>query len=387
MKKKDVGYVVRVKGISLHFSLTESTPWTSLFDATSLSLLELSPDLIESAFAAHCVGCRIGMGWPVISLRWGVVEGLQVLCHGSHGTPGGDHESGGSIRGLPCDLRAQLQFGQGADCEQVTHGEDAVSGTARCLEVCRVLLHILGASFVGAEDARVAIGRLALHALLLRSTTSRVRSDARAAAELVSVPRAGLPQWPGMVGTATRPGGAHGLKAYRTAEGNPDAPPAWRQLRKSVADIGRLTELSQASNVRYLEALAATAATTPLGQLTRPVCRPVRTKTRRARALNPFASDDAQLLEAVAHGEFAIQGFRNRDIRALVFGFLPNNPQDAKRQSANITRRLGLLKTHGLIKKVPHSHRYKLTRYGQTAVIALLNARQADTKKLAQIAA
>jgi GTP cyclohydrolase I len=35
--------------------------------------------------------------------------------------------------------------------------------------------------------------------------------------------------------------------------------------------------------------------------------------------LNPLSPDDARLLEAVNRGEFAINGFRNRDLRALLF--------------------------------------------------------------------
>ena len=39
-------------------------------------------------------------------------------------------------------------------------------------------------------------------------------------------------------------------------EGKPDAAPKWLPLRKGTADIYRRAELSQASNDRYLDALA-----------------------------------------------------------------------------------------------------------------------------------
>jgi len=46
-----------------------------------------------------------------------------------------------------------------------------------------------------------------------------------------------------------------------------------------------------------------------------------------------------------------------------------------------------LLRAHGLIQKVPKTHRYMLTDKGRSAIAALLVAMQADTAKLAQLAA
>ena len=45
---------------------------------------------------------------------------------------------------------------------------------------------------------------------------------------------------------------ARDLKSYRRADGDPESPRKWRPLRKSVADLPRRAELSQASNDRYL---------------------------------------------------------------------------------------------------------------------------------------
>jgi hypothetical protein len=179
---------------------------------------------------------------------------------------------------------------------------------------------------------------------------------------------------------------ARGLSAWRAAEGDPNGPKKWRKLRKGVADITRLAELSQASNERYLQAQAATTAATPLGKAAAPLCRRVRKKTLKARALNPLATDDANLLEAVARGEFAISGFRNRDVRGLLFGAEPTDASERKRQSTAVTRRLRMLRAHGLIKKVPHTHRYVLTKTGRNTIPALIAARQADTTRLTQLA-
>ena len=47
--------------------------------------------------------------------------------------------------------------------------------------------------------------------------------------------------------------------------------------------------------------------------------RAIGSETRPHRALNPMGDDDAEILEAVNRGEFAINGFRNRDIRARLY--------------------------------------------------------------------
>ena len=174
------------------------------------------------------------------------------------------------------------------------------------------------------------------------------------------------------------------MQVYRSKEGQPNGPKAWRILRKAVADIPRRAQVCQAANQRYLESLAAVdASSTTLAMLTRRVCQPTRWKGRRVRALNPLAPEDAQLLAAVNRGEFAINGFRNRDLRPLLYG----NSSDAdlitrRRHAAAVTRKLRLLRAHGLIRKVPKTHRYTLSKKGTEVITALLAAQAADTTKL-----
>jgi hypothetical protein len=174
------------------------------------------------------------------------------------------------------------------------------------------------------------------------------------------------------------------FKVYRTAEGADDAPPQWRKLRKGVADLPRRAEVSQAANERYLEALAAVEEATPLGELTEGVCRPVRWQGRRVRALQPLAAGDARLLAAVNRGEFALNGFRNRDLRPLLFGRQRVSAAQGRRQAAAVTRQLRLLRAHGLIRKVARTHRYVVSDQGRLVITALLAARKADTRRLTQ---
>ena len=175
------------------------------------------------------------------------------------------------------------------------------------------------------------------------------------------------------------------MKVYRRPEGEPEGKLTWRRLRKGVADIPRRVEIAQAANERYLQALAAVDTDASLNELTKPLCQPVVWKGRRARALNPWSPEDGKLLEIINHGEFMINGFRNRDIRILRYGEAAN-PAEERRQSNAVTRSLRLLRAHQLIKKVPKTHRYVLTQQGVKSITAILSAREARAGKLTQLA-
>jgi hypothetical protein len=161
----------------------------------------------------------------------------------------------------------------------------------------------------------------------------------------------------------------------------------WRPLRKGVADLARHAKLCQAANARYLESLAKVEETTPLGKLTEKLCQPTTLQGQRVRALNPLGEQDAKLLAAVCRGEFAVQGFRNRDLRPLLFGDATVTAAEARKQSAAVYRRLRLLRAHGLIQKIQKTHRYQLTDFGRTALVALQHAQQANTAQLLALAA
>lgn len=174
---------------------------------------------------------------------------------------------------------------------------------------------------------------------------------------------------------------ARDLKVFRPKEGEPKGEKQWRYLRKGVADTHRRAALSQQANERYLAALAAATEPTSLGVVSAPLCRRVRFHGHPVRALNPLAPADAALLAAVANGEFVITGCRNRDLRRLLF---PATGDGAltRRRAGVVTRQLRLLRGHGLLRKVPHTHRYLLSGRGRVVVTALLAAQQADTATL-----
>lgn len=180
------------------------------------------------------------------------------------------------------------------------------------------------------------------------------------------------------------------FKVYRAKENDPHGDKAWRVLRAGVADTHRRAQVSQRANERYLEALAAVQHATPLRDLLAPLGRRVTepgSGGRKLRGLTPLVGSDAALLEAIARPEFMVNGLRNRDLVMVLDGRVATEPAERQRRSAQISRQLRLLRGHGLLKKVPHTHRYQVTERGRLIVTALNAARAASTQNLVAQAA
>ena len=160
----------------------------------------------------------------------------------------------------------------------------------------------------------------------------------------------------------------------------------WKQMRKGVVDARRRAKVSDAANRRYLDAMASVATPTPLKTLTQSLSQPAKLQGRRVRGLNLLGEADATLLEVVGRGEFLINGLRNRDLQAALFPDPTDDPAEKRRRSGQVTRRLRMLRAHGLIRKLPHTHRYLVTQKGRELITALMAAREADTAKLAKAA-
>jgi hypothetical protein len=178
------------------------------------------------------------------------------------------------------------------------------------------------------------------------------------------------------------------LKVYRPRHDDPEGRLEWRPLRQGVADLHRRAELSQRSNERYLDALAAVDDPCPCACIFEAVSRPVSNDGRRFRALRIGDAEDLGFLQAISGGELATAGFRNRDIRCLLDPTSRDaTPQVSRRLAAKITRRLRLLRAHGIIRKIPRTHRYMLTERGPSLTAALFAMRDAHSKQRTALAA
>lgn len=179
---------------------------------------------------------------------------------------------------------------------------------------------------------------------------------------------------------------ADDFRVFRPKEGDPQGEKKWRKLRRGIADLHRRAEISRKATERYADAYAAIEDDTTLEDLIRRLEQHTHWHGRRVRALRPFA-DDTSLLKAVNRGEFTVSGFRNRDLQAILFSTPASSPAEYRRRSAAVSRKLRLLRAHGLITKVPHTHRYQLTARGRKAIVAILTALSSTIRQLTPVAA
>jgi hypothetical protein len=178
-----------------------------------------------------------------------------------------------------------------------------------------------------------------------------------------------------------------GIKVFRPKEGEPWGNKAWRPMRRGIADLHRRAGVSQAANDRYLDALAAVNIATSLGELLHKVCRPTSHHGKRVRGLRPWAADEIALFEAIHRGEFCINGLRNQDLQRLLYATPPSDAKDQRRRSARISYLLRILRAHGILHKVPKSHRYKVSSNGRDLLTAVLAAHRAPVESITKLAA
>ncbi len=172
------------------------------------------------------------------------------------------------------------------------------------------------------------------------------------------------------------------FRVYRPKEGDESGELAWRPLRRGIADLHRRAVVSQRANERYMESFAVVDDTARVKEYTEELERPVRWNGKRVRALQPFSPEDHALLEAVARGEFAVNGLRNSDLRQLLFSTPARSAQERRCRSAFVSRKLRLLRAHRLLEKVGHRNRYQVTEHGRRIISTILSAREASLKSL-----
>jgi len=171
------------------------------------------------------------------------------------------------------------------------------------------------------------------------------------------------------------------FRTYRPGEGGPEDDLQWRPMRKGIADLYRRAEVSQHANERLLDALASVDDRRTLEELTADLQQPVTWNDRRVRALRPLG-EDKPLLEAINCGDFLINGFRNRNLQEILFDGPAQTPQEQRRRSAAISRKLRMLRAHSLIRKVPHTHRYMVNPAATITLVAILTAARTSVNQI-----
>ena len=160
----------------------------------------------------------------------------------------------------------------------------------------------------------------------------------------------------------------------------------WERMCKGVGNIDQRAAASEAANQRYMEAMSAVEDTLSLQALTEDLAKPVAGPKLRARGLNLLGREDARLLEVVGDGTFLLQGFRNGDLQRMLYDGPAESDVEKRRRSGQATRKLRLLRAHGLIEKIEGTHRYMVCSKGRQVITALQAARAANVTQLAAAA-
>jgi hypothetical protein len=84
----------------------------------------------------------------------------------------------------------------------------------------------------------------------------------------------------------------------------------------------------------------------------------------------------------VNRGEFAINGLRNRDLQQLLYDRPAATVAERRRRPAAVSRKLRMLRAHGLIHKLPRTHRYRVSEQGRLILNAILTAHRMTTQQL-----
>jgi hypothetical protein len=150
---------------------------------------------------------------------------------------------------------------------------------------------------------------------------------------------------------------------------------AWCPMNKGVANFYHYHEVARAANERYLSALAVVDQAQASVKILNRVHQAARLGPRRHRGLNLLRAEEQKLFQAVLRGEHHVNGFRNRDIQAVLFSTPVKQAGEQRRRTAQVSRLLHLLRAHGLVAKIPHAHGYRVTSKGEAVMSAAISTR------------
>ena len=109
------------------------------------------------------------------------------------------------------------------------------------------------------------------------------------------------------------------------------------------------------------------------------ICSRKKVKGRTYSGYSVWSIDTTLLFETISDGKYLIREFTNHKIRHSIDR---DNPDSAK-VKGQTSRELSKLRTHGLIRKVPHSGRYLVSNKGRRVMGALIESKRKIYPELA----
>jgi hypothetical protein len=153
------------------------------------------------------------------------------------------------------------------------------------------------------------------------------------------------------------------FKHYRTVE-HRDGTTSQQQaaLKKNIFSLPILCVLMKSANGRYLEFISAIEDHTIGKKKLEKISKPKVENDRTYKGFNFFEKIDQDILLHLTSGEFNISGFRKKD-------FTKRFKRLSTFQISRIFKRLRVI---GLIKKVPSTYKYYITKLGKEAILTAL---------------
>jgi hypothetical protein len=152
----------------------------------------------------------------------------------------------------------------------------------------------------------------------------------------------------------------------------------WMRMNKGLHNLWRHVQIGEATNRRYLDALAEVKPTgAAIAQLDT-LCRQRVQLGQRFARFSPVAREDADLFQAVLSGSHLINGLNNRDLQQHLWSAPTSDPVQARRRCQRVCRLIRKLRGHALLAKIPGRRRYRVTLRGRRLLAAALHYRRRD---------
>ena len=137
-----------------------------------------------------------------------------------------------------------------------------------------------------------------------------------------------------------------------------------------------ILQVSKAANKRYFKALFSARKTSDVIQELEEISNSVKRGNYHYSGFNLISKRTTDIFSAILNGRNIINGFRNKDIRLILFS---NISDEEKQKYCNkITKILSKLRAFGLIIKIRASFRYKVTMKGYRIMIAALRMKSKE---------
>lgn len=147
-------------------------------------------------------------------------------------------------------------------------------------------------------------------------------------------------------------------------------------MNKGIHNLWRYVQIGEATNRRYLDALAVVKPTAAAVAQLDSLCRPRVHLGHHFSRFNPVSHTDCDLFRALLSGSHLINGLSNRDLQNQLWTSPPPDAVQARRRCRRVCRLLRKLRGHALLAKIPGRRRYRVTLLGRRLLGAAIHYRQ-----------